>query len=173
MSAGLSTTIQIAFTPKIARDYSDIDSSLPLLSETGPINIPLLCTCKKALLEVDNPVVDFGDVIYGEKSVQKVKLTNVGALPTQIYIRTLDGVDFPLMGKEQMEEKREADHKKIVELEVMRYREELETKRKEEEEAKKNAEGEGDGEEQPPPPEEEGEGEKEDPLKAPITDQEL
>jgi len=26
----------------------DINGVLPLLSETGPINVPLICTCKKA-----------------------------------------------------------------------------------------------------------------------------
>ena len=39
MSAGLSTTIQITFVPQLNQD---INSVLPLLAETGPINIPLI-----------------------------------------------------------------------------------------------------------------------------------
>lgn len=47
MSAGLSTTIQIVFTPKVRKDAKgeDIHSVLPLLAETGPIDIPIICTC--------------------------------------------------------------------------------------------------------------------------------
>jgi hypothetical protein len=47
MSAGLSTTITITFTPQLNQD---IEGVLPLLSETGPIDLPLICTCKKALV---------------------------------------------------------------------------------------------------------------------------
>jgi hypothetical protein len=80
MSAGLSTTIQISFTPRLSKD-TDITSHLPILAETGPINIPIVCTCKKALLDVDTPVVDLGKVIYGERNTVKLKLSNAGALP--------------------------------------------------------------------------------------------
>ena len=52
MSAGLSTTITITFTPQL---NLDINGVLPLLSETGPINIPLVCTCKKAQVYLANP----------------------------------------------------------------------------------------------------------------------
>ena len=65
MSAGLSTTITITFTPQL---NEDINSFFPILAETGIIQIPLVCTCKKALLEVDEPLVDFGEVIFGESS---------------------------------------------------------------------------------------------------------
>ena len=64
MSAGLSTTITITFTPQLNQD---INSFFPILSETGKINIPLICTCKKALIEVENNEIDFGDVIFGEQ----------------------------------------------------------------------------------------------------------
>jgi hypothetical protein len=62
MSAGLSTTIQIVFTPKVMKDSKgvDINNFLPLLAETGPINIPIVCTCQKALIDVESPIVDFG-----------------------------------------------------------------------------------------------------------------
>ena len=85
MSAGLSTTITITFTPQL---NEDIDSVFPILSETGRIDIPLICTCKKALIEVENPEIDFGNVIFGEQQVRYLKLKNSGALATKIYIKT-------------------------------------------------------------------------------------
>ena len=63
MSAGLSTTIIITFSPQLNQD---INSVFPILAETGLIEIPLVCTCKKALLAVENRLIDFGDVIFGE-----------------------------------------------------------------------------------------------------------
>ena len=65
MSAGLSTTITITFTPQL---NEDINGVFPILSETGRIDIPLICTCKKALIEVENPAIDFGNVIFGEQN---------------------------------------------------------------------------------------------------------
>jgi hypothetical protein len=64
MSAGLSTTITITFTPQINKD---INAFLPILSETGEIHIPLVCTCKKALISIDESKIDFGNVIFGEQ----------------------------------------------------------------------------------------------------------
>lgn len=49
LSAGLSTTITITFTPQLNQDITGV---LPLLAETGPIDIPLICTCKKALVSL-------------------------------------------------------------------------------------------------------------------------
>ena len=96
MSAGLSTTVQITFTPKIWKDISDndIQTFLPLLAETGNINIPIVCTCKKALLDVESPIVDFGKVIFGEKNTVKLVLKNSGALPAQVYIWTPQEREF-------------------------------------------------------------------------------
>ena len=64
MSAGLSTTITITFTPQLNQD---INSHFPILSETGLIKIPLICTCKKALISVEEDAIDFGNVIFGEQ----------------------------------------------------------------------------------------------------------
>jgi hypothetical protein len=65
MSAGLSTTITVTFTPQL---NEDINSFFPILSETGRIDIPLVCTCKKALIAVEEPLIDFGNVIFGEQN---------------------------------------------------------------------------------------------------------
>ena len=85
MSAGLSTTITITFTPQL---NEDINSFFPILAETGQINIPLICTCKKALIEVEEPEIDFGNVIFGESSTQYLKIENQGALSTKIYVKS-------------------------------------------------------------------------------------
>ena len=47
MSPGTTCMIEIEFAPKINKD---IDSSLPLLAETGPINIPIKCNYAKVSL---------------------------------------------------------------------------------------------------------------------------
>ena len=65
MSAGLSTTITITFTPQL---NEDINTVFPILSETGKIEIPLICNCKKALISVDDPLINFGAVIFGEQN---------------------------------------------------------------------------------------------------------
>lgn len=99
MSAGLSTTIQITFTPQL---NEDIDSFFPILAETGLIRIPLVCTCKKALIEVEEPLVDFSDVIFGESSTMYVKVDNKGALATRIHIKTPDGRSIPYITPEML-----------------------------------------------------------------------
>ena len=159
MSAGLSTTIQITFVPQLNQD---INSYLPLLAETGPINIPLICTCKKALLEVPEPIIDFSDVIFGEQATVNLKIINTGALPAKIFVKTNRGDLIPVMEEEDLEEKKAREKQKIIEEEVYRQR-----KIFAEEEKLAKKEGEGEEELQP---EAEGEGEKE-PL--PITQSEI
>lgn len=102
MSAGLSTTITITFTPQLNQD---INSVFPILSETGQIDIPLICTCKKALIEVETPRIDFGNVIFGEQNTQYLKITNKGALPTKIYVKAPDGTTIPFMSVDDVKQK--------------------------------------------------------------------
>jgi hypothetical protein len=99
MSAGLSTTITITFTPQL---NEDINSFFPILAETGQINIPLVCTCKKALIEVEEPAIEFGDVIFGESSTQYLNIENKGALSTKIYVKTTDGRSMPFVLPEEL-----------------------------------------------------------------------
>ena len=88
MSAGLSTTIEIIFTPHV---NSDIITSLPLLAETGPINIPLQCYCRKGIVTPDKTYLDFGSVIYGEEGKVKLVLKNGGALTVGFEIYAING----------------------------------------------------------------------------------
>ena len=99
MSAGLSTTITITFTPQL---NEDINTVFPILSETGKIEIPLICTCKKALISVEDPSIDFGAVIFGEQSTQYLKINNTGALATKIYIKDNKGRQIPFVSVEEM-----------------------------------------------------------------------
>ena len=112
MSAGLSTTITITFTPQL---NVDINGVLPLLSETGPINIPLICTCKKAqvyLARPDEAKVDFGQVIYGEQCTRYIKLKNEGALKAKIFVKTPDGRQIPVINQEELQKRIEEQQNK-------------------------------------------------------------
>lgn len=99
MSAGLSTSITITFTPQLNQD---IESYLPILSETGKIKIPLRCTCKKALISVEDPHIDFGNVIYGEQQTCTLKIRNSGALSTKIYLKNNDGTSIPFFSMDEL-----------------------------------------------------------------------
>ena len=114
MSAGLSTTITITFTPQI---NEDIKSVFPILSETGRIDIPLICTCKKALVAVENPAINFGDVIFGEQNTQYLKLNNTGALTTKIYIKTQDGRTVPFLTLDELRARENAEVEAILKAE--------------------------------------------------------
>ncbi len=92
MSAGLSTTIEVVFTPQV---NADIVTVFPLLAETGPINIPLECYCRKAIVNGDKQQLDFGSVIYGEEGKVKLVLTNTGALSVGFEILSRDGKPLP------------------------------------------------------------------------------
>lgn len=70
---------------------------MPILSETGKIEIPLVCTCKKALISVEESMIDFGSVIFGEMSTKYLKFKNDGALPTKIYIKSNNGQVIPFV----------------------------------------------------------------------------
>ena len=78
MSAGMTCTILVTFSPKV---NVDIRSSLRLLCSTGPVSIPLRCLTRKAVPIVKQPVVSIGDVVLGEARTRALKITNDGALP--------------------------------------------------------------------------------------------
>ncbi len=59
MSAGMVCPITIRFTPQLNEDINDV---FPILTETGPINIPLVCTSKKAIVGIEQTTIDFGKV---------------------------------------------------------------------------------------------------------------
>ncbi|KAL0048978.1 hypothetical protein WJX82_003679 [Trebouxia sp. C0006] len=86
ISAGLTCQITIIFTPKV---NEDIQSSIPLLSETGPIGIPVSCLIKRAVLTVmpqELSVGPSGGVVLGEQGQATFTILNEGALQVQFEI---------------------------------------------------------------------------------------
>ncbi|KAA6423269.1 MAG: flagellar associated [Trebouxia sp. A1-2] len=86
ISAGLTCQITIMFTPKV---NEDIQSSIPLLSETGPIGIPVSCLIKRAVLTVmpqELLVGPSGGVVLGEHGQAAFTILNEGALQVQFEI---------------------------------------------------------------------------------------
>jgi hypothetical protein len=75
--AGISTTMTLKFTPMVDKDYF---GNLKLLSETGMVLIPIECLSKKCIIEIENPSIDFGEVIIGEEIKKQINLENKGAL---------------------------------------------------------------------------------------------
>ena len=51
---------------------------------------------------MDEPNVEFGNVIFGESSTQYVKVDNKGALPTKIYVKTKEGRTIPFISPEEL-----------------------------------------------------------------------
>ena len=127
MSAGLSTTITITFTPQLNQD---IKSYFPILSETGRIDIPLICTCKKALVTVEEDVIDFGNVIFGEQSTKFLKIKNSGALATRLYLKTNDGRVIPFFSMDDLRNREEQERLKEEYYAAKKAREEEEAKKK-------------------------------------------
>lgn len=87
----MSCPITIRFTPQL---NDDIDDYLQCQAETGPFKIHLECTSKKAIAKVDQTVIDFGKVILGEDSTMILRIQNLGALETDVYIRSAKGNDL-------------------------------------------------------------------------------
>ena len=67
----------LKFSPVVEKD---IISSLNLLSETGMVEIPLECLSKKCEIQIQNPTIDFGEVILGNQVERQMNLENTGAL---------------------------------------------------------------------------------------------
>lgn len=80
MSAGVSCSLEITFSPKL---NDDILGDIKLLTQTGPVNIPLQCLKKRCIPRVLVEEVDFGEVIIGQINRQKITIKNTGALPTK------------------------------------------------------------------------------------------
>jgi hypothetical protein len=79
ISAGLTCDLHISFEPKIPED---INAVLPLLTETGEIGVPLICSTPKTKISVEPRVLELGAVPLCEEVTQYVTITNSGALGT-------------------------------------------------------------------------------------------
>jgi hypothetical protein len=101
MSAGVTRYITLWFVPKFSKD---IDTVFPILAKTGRIDFPLRCLTKKTKLAITpqdedaNGLVDFGQVLAGESSTQKLRIRNYGALSPTYEISVLEP-DNPIFEK--------------------------------------------------------------------------
>ena len=83
MSAGVSCSLEIAFTPKI---NSDILTKIRFFTETGPVEVPLKCLIRRCAPRITNPVVDFGSLVIGQTTVVQIKIRNSQALNSKFQI---------------------------------------------------------------------------------------
>lgn len=83
MSAGISCSLRMAFTALAA---VDMETTLPIVAQTGAFEIPVKCTCKKAVPVLLQRSVAFCDVVAGEKKTIAVVLENRGALPLHFEV---------------------------------------------------------------------------------------
>ena len=81
MSAGTSCTIDVTFKPQV---NEDIFTEIPLLSQTGPCNVPITCTTKKVIPTTNLNHVDFKEVVMGEVKTIHLVIKNDGALLVQV-----------------------------------------------------------------------------------------
>ena len=92
MSAGVSCPIHITFTPQVRQD---IFSSIKLLTETGPVEIPLRCLIKRCAPRVVTNEIDFGSMVIGQHMTQLVHINNTQALPSNIVVTRVERVAPP------------------------------------------------------------------------------
>jgi hypothetical protein len=83
MSAGMSCSIEIVFKPQLNKDILD---EIKLLTETGPVSIPLHCLIKRCAPRIVDTQLDFGSMIVGQKNLLTVKIVNTQALLTRFTI---------------------------------------------------------------------------------------
>lgn len=83
MSAGVSCTLEIVFTPQINKD---IMTKISFFTETGPVEVPLKCLIRRCAPRIVNPAVDFGSVIIGQKISIPLKIKNSQALNSRFQV---------------------------------------------------------------------------------------
>ena len=80
------------FFPQINNDINDFVS---IISETGIIEIPLICETKKCLIECDIPkqlfeqekyTLNFGEIPMGQSKLLSFRLINSGAIKTKVSL---------------------------------------------------------------------------------------
>lgn len=95
MSAGMSCSIEVVFKPQLNQD---IFTFLRLLTETGPVNIPLQCLIRRCAPRIIDTSLDFQEMIIGQRQTLPVKIVNSQALATTFSIEEIpnddDNMDF-------------------------------------------------------------------------------
>ena len=86
MSAGTSSGLSLRFEPKLEED---IEFELPLLTQTGPMTVPVRALCKKVVLSASASELDFSGVVLGERYTLPLIIKNDGALPSTYTIKLM------------------------------------------------------------------------------------
>ena len=76
------------------------------------------CTCKKALIAVEENTINFGDVIFGEQQTKYLKIKNTGALSTKIYLKTNEGKTIPFISLDDIKKREELERNRTLYLEA-------------------------------------------------------
>ena len=107
MSAGVSCTIEIKFTPQLNQD---IFSDICFYSETGPMKVPLKCFIKRCIPEIANPKIDFGRIVVGQQLRLPLQFKNIAAKSTPFTIKQIIPEDnVETVGDNDINEEGEGD----------------------------------------------------------------
>ena len=93
MSAGVSCPLTIKFKPEV---NEDIRSFVNFNTQTGPVAVPLICLVKRCAPRITTPKVDFGDMMMGQISTQKVEFNNTQAIGTEFTLSYVDANNEPM-----------------------------------------------------------------------------
>ncbi|XP_037540264.1 cilia- and flagella-associated protein 74, partial [Nematolebias whitei] len=85
LSTGMSFDVQAVFQPII---NEDLEGEIQFASTVGPFSVPVRCTTKKCIPEVDSQFIDFGSHVVGQSISRTINLTNKGALATRFSLDT-------------------------------------------------------------------------------------
>ncbi|KAG1691024.1 hypothetical protein DVH05_027307 [Phytophthora capsici] len=86
MSAGMSCSLRISFT---GTKENDLDTFLSVATPTGVFQIPVRCSYKKSVPKLSQNLVQFPEIIAGERTTIALALSNEGALPLEYRVRRL------------------------------------------------------------------------------------
>ncbi|PBJ70310.1 hypothetical protein BCY84_18731 [Trypanosoma cruzi cruzi] len=80
---GLSSKVRVIFTPE---ENIDFETAVGFRTEEGVFFVPVKAYRKRSCVSVDPECLDFGVVIFGEKSTRVLTLRNDGALAAKVFI---------------------------------------------------------------------------------------
>jgi len=93
MSAGVSCPLTIKFKPEV---NEDIRSSVNFNTQTGPVAVPLICLIRRCAPRITTPTIDFGNMIMGQITTQKVEFNNTQAIGTEFKFTYVDENNQPM-----------------------------------------------------------------------------
>lgn len=83
LSSGLSTEVEVVFTPRLNEDFS---GDLSFLATTGRFTVPIVCTTKKCVVSLSTRTLDFDEVCIGKTRCKTLVVRNTGSLATTFSV---------------------------------------------------------------------------------------